>query len=174
MDLSNYEQQSDSVSVSKFNQLSLEEYCQARKAYCSSYHKNSLCLDCTNMIKAAEIILEVGICTLSSVFRTVFPDVTYHTPYAKRRLLQMPIVAIRIQEPSSGRAEIHIMELISGVDYLKLGHFLNACAKKKSTPTPSMSKAELKELLHLAQSDKERELVRYTAFKASRLTKTGA
>lgn len=126
------------------------------------------------MIKAAEIIQEVGICTLSSVFKTVFPEVTYHTPYAKRRLLQMPVVAIRIQEPSSGRAEIHIMELISGVDYLKLGHFLNACANKKSTPTPSMSKAELKELLHLAQSDKERQLVRYTAFRASGLTKTGA
>ena len=127
------------------------------------------------MIKAAEIIQEVGICTLSSVFKTVFPQVMYHsTPYAKRRLLQMAVVVIRIQEPSSGRAEIHIMELISGVDYLKLGHFLNVCANKKSTPTPSMSKAELKELLHLAQSDKERELVRYTAFRASGLTKTGA
>ena len=67
-----------------------------------------------------------------------------------------------------------IMELIriSSVDYLKCGHFLNACASKKSTLTPSMSKAELKELLfHLAQSDKKRELVRYTA---SGLTKTGA
>ena len=174
MDLSNYEQQSDSVSVSKLTQLSLKEYCQARKAYCSLYHKKTFCPECTNMIKAAEVIQEVGICTLSSVFKTVFPEVTYHTPYAKRRLLQMPVVAIRIQEPSSGRAEIHIMELISGVDYLKLSHFLNACANKKSTPTPSMSKAELKELLHLAQSDKERELVRYTAFRASGLTKTGA
>ena len=86
----------------------------------------------------------------------------------------MHVVAIRIQEPSSGRAEIHITELISGVDYLKLGHFLNACANKKSTPTPSISKAELKKLLHLAQSHKERELVRYTAFRASGLTKTGA
>ena len=85
------------------------------------------------MIKAAEIILEVGICTLSSVFRTVFLEVMCHTPYAKRRLLQMPIVAICIQEPSSGRAEIHIMELVSGVDYLKLGHFLNACAKQQET-----------------------------------------
>ena len=86
----------------------------------------------------------------------------------------MPIVAICIQEPSSGRAELHVMELISGVDYLKLGHFLNACPSKKSTPTPSLSKAELKKLVHLAQSDKERELVRYTTFRASGLTKTGA
>ena len=67
----------------------------------------------------------------------------------------MPVVAVRIQEPSSVRAEVHIMELVSGVDYLKLSHFLNACASKMSTPTPSLSKAELKELLLLAQSDKE-------------------
>ena len=174
MELSNYEQQSDSVSVSKLNQLSLQEYCQARKVYCSLYHNRSLCPDCTNTIKAAEIILEAGICTMSSVFRTVFPEVTYHTPYAKRRLLQMPVVAIRIQEPSSGRAEVHVMELMSGVDYLKLGHFLNACASKKSTPTPSLSKVELKQLLHLAQNDKERELVRYTVFRSSGLTESGA
>ena len=42
-----------------------------------------------------------------------------------------------------------------------------------STPTPSLSKAELKELL-LAQSDKEQELVWFTAFRASGLTRTGA
>ena len=149
MDLSNYKQQSDSVSVSKLNLLSLQEYYQGRKTYCSLYHKKGLCPECTSMIKAAEIILEVGICTLSSVFGTVFPEVTYHTPYTKRRLLQMPVVAIRIQEPSSGRAETHVMELINGVDYLKLNHFLNACANKENSPTPSLSKAELKELFHL-------------------------
>ena len=90
------------------------------------------------MIKAAEIIIQVCICTLSSVFKAAFPDVTYHTPYAKRCLLQMPIVALRVQEPSIGRAEIHPMELFKGVDYLKLGHFLNACASKKHTHTFSI------------------------------------
>lgn len=42
------------------------------------------------------------------------------------------------------------------------------------TKRPSLSKPELNELLLLAQSDRERELVRYTAFRASGLSKSGA
>ena len=45
---------------------------------------------------------------------------------------------------------------------------------QKNTPTPSLLKTELRQLLVLAQSYRERELIRYTAFKASGLTKTGA
>lgn len=83
----------------------------------------------------------------------------------------MPLATIRVQEPSSGRAEVHVMELINGVNYIKIGHFLTACAAKKSTPSPSLSRPALKQLLQLAQSDRERE---YTTYKASGLTVTGA
>ena len=60
--LSNYER-ADSVSVS---QLSLQEYCQARKACFFFYHNKSLCPECINVIKAAEIILKVVLCPLYS------------------------------------------------------------------------------------------------------------
>lgn len=98
------EQLSDSVSctISKLSKLSLQEYCRTHKEYCSLYHNRSSCPECTNnMIKAVQIIFEAGICTISSVFRSIFPEVTYYTSYGKRQLLQMPVVAVCIQEPSS-------------------------------------------------------------------------
>ena len=66
------------------------------------------------------------------------------------------------------------MERISEVDYVKVAHFLNACASKKATPTPNLTKTKLKELLCLDQSDRERELVWCTAFKASGMSFSGA
>ena len=47
-------------------------------------------------------------------------------------------------------------------------------ATKKKTSTPSLTKVELNQLLVLAQSDREKELVRYTAFRASGLSLSSA
>ena len=120
------------------------------------------------MIKAANMVLKAGICSLRSVFRSIFPSVTYHTLNAKRKLLQMPLAAILIG------AEVNITELVQGIDYLKVSHFLGALATKRETNTPSLSKTDLNSLLLLAQSDRERELVKYTAFRASGMTKSSA
>ena len=46
------------------------------------------------MIPAAEIVLKTEF--FLWLFETIFPNVTYHALNAKRYLLQMPIVAIRI------------------------------------------------------------------------------
>ena len=71
------------------------------------------------MIHAAIIVLEEGIVTLKHVFTTIFPSVTYHTINAKRRLLQMPLVAIRLQYAKE-------LYLIDCLDYEKLVKFLNS------------------------------------------------
>ena len=51
---------------------------------------------------------------------------------------------------------------------------MNACASYQSTTIPKLSKCELKQLLSIAHSDQEREVIRYTAVKASRLSATAA
>ena len=84
--------------------LSLEEYCIARKEYCLLRHVRTKC-NCQYMITAAEKILHEGISSLSSVYRTAFSHLVYQ-PQAKRRLLQMPVAALRLGEPSSGYAEV--------------------------------------------------------------------
>ena len=167
--LSNYEQLSENISLSRLNQLTLEEYCQVREAYCSFNH--SCCSECPLMLKAAAIVLKAGICTLQS---ETFPRVTYHAGNAKRRLLQMPLVANKVKNLTTQRSEIHVTELIKGVDYLKFSHFLNASATSRENSKPTFSKADLKQLLILAQSDRERELIKYTTLKASGLSKSTA
>ena len=48
---------------------------------------------------------------MATVFKTIHPNVTYHAQNAKRRLLQMPVVAIRIWR------ELYLMEKISGLNF---------------------------------------------------------
>ena len=119
------------------------------------------------MIKVANLVIEAGVCSLHSVFKAAFPSVTYHTMNAKRKLLQMPLVAFQ------GNKEVFLMELVEGVDYLKVVHFINACMVS-NTGSKSMSKLELNKLLLLARTDREKGLVKHTTFRASGLTKSSA
>ena len=169
--LGDYLRLSDKVSASKINKLSLEEYCVARNRYCSLYH-SSPCTECDSMVKAARCVLTSGVCSLQSVFTKVFPSVTYHTLNAKRRLLQMPLVAIQVWNRNTKKPEVQLIELVQGVNYLKVFHLLNGLCTK--SPQPSLSKSELNQLLLLAQSDRERELIKCTAFRASGLSTTAA
>ena len=102
----------DGIWISKVTNLTLMEYIQARTSYCSLSNKNH-CKNCESMIKAAKIIQQNGVCSLSMVFKTAFPQSSYVVKQARCRLLQMPLAAIRIGEPSSGFSEIHIMEYYS-------------------------------------------------------------
>ena len=73
---------------------------------------------------------------------------------------QLPLVTIRIGNPSSGKSTIIVMEYVNGIDYIKFAHYLNACASYQSTTIPKLSKCELKQLLSIAHSDQEREVIR--------------
>ena len=83
----------------------------------------------------------------------------------------MPIAALRLGEPSSGFAEVQLMEYIPGIDYLNIHHFLRGCPTIRGGCTPSMTKEELKHLLGLAQSDKERECIRTSGLSATQARK---
>ena len=58
----------EGIWISQVSNLSLQEYIQARSTYCLLYHRNN-CKNCESMIKAAHIVLQNGICSLSTVFR---------------------------------------------------------------------------------------------------------
>lgn len=103
------------------------------------------------MINAAKIVLEKSICTLSSVFQAAFPGVTYTAHNAKRRLLQLPLAAIRVHEASSGRSAVHLMEYMVGINYIKVAHFINACACQHATPVLGLTKVEFKQILSCSE-----------------------
>ena len=173
--LGQYNVISDEVSISQVTDLSLDEYCFARQKYCSLKHCTD-CTKCTPLITAARMIQREGICLLSTVFRASFSGSTYNSAIAKQRLLQMPIVAIRIGLRVSGVSDVKIMEVISGVDYIKLQKFLSVHQSNQASASnaPSISKVELQRLLALAQSRREREQLKYAVFKATGISATAA
>ena len=62
---------SNNVFISNVNDLSLSEYCQACIKYCEvyMYHLTS-CVKCKAMVEAANIVIEKGICSLASLYRS--------------------------------------------------------------------------------------------------------
>lgn len=58
-----------------------------------------------------------GFCVLSEAFCFAYPHQVYKTDIALKRLLQMPLAAIRVSEPCSGRATWFLVEYIDGVNY---------------------------------------------------------
>ena len=89
---------------------------------------------------------------------------------ALERFLQMPLVAVRMGTPSSGTSAWYVLEHVEGVN---LAHLLHLLLSAKSL-TKSIDRREIRAILSLAQSDRERELIRYTAFRASGLSATAA
>ena len=73
--LSNHDAVGNYVYVSKFEGLTLSEYCLAKTHYCKLYH-NPACEPCSRDLHAAKLVLEHGVISLSLVFKNVFPSVT--------------------------------------------------------------------------------------------------
>lgn len=161
--------------VSLFVGLTLKQYTLARDSVCKSNHAQP-CLNCLALLSVAEDVLKNGCCLLSRAFRVAFPDQTYRTNNALERFLQMPLSAIRIGSPSTGKSAWYLLEHVEGVNHVQLVRFAEAllAARTPTKGTPSIDKKEVRAILSLAQSDRERELIRYSVFKSSGISATAA
>lgn len=151
--------------------LSLSEYVQARAVHCSQTHC-SVCQKCEGLLKVAKEVLDKGYCILSQAFRMARPSAKYCAERARGLLLQMPLVSITIGNPSKGRSFSILIEKFPGTDYAKIGTILNGLAMSFTPKESTLEKSVVKMLLSIAQSDRERECVRYAVFKASGMTAT--
>lgn len=87
----------------------------------------------------------------------------------------MPLISIRIGDPSSGQSFSVLMEKFAGMDYSKFGIILNGLSLKQSaTEGTTLEKSVVKMLLGIAKSDRERACLRFAIFKASGMTPTAA
>ena len=163
---------SNNVFITNVNDLSLSEYCQACIKYCEVYHHIS-CTKCKAMVQAANIIIENGICSLASLHRAVFPDLVYKSCNAKEKLLRMPLVAVQCTSSNAGNAVLLIMEYTSGVDYTKVALLLQR-AIHQGTQSFTISKQELRMLLSVAQTQRERQLISYGIVKSLGLSSKSA
>ena len=167
--LSYFEQVSPAVSVSRVRNLSLAEYMLALPAYCAAKHSES-CTECSSLLQVAKTVLENGFVKLADAHRSAFPSVSYHSHSAKRKFLKMPLAALRLGLPNSGYAEVFLFEHFAGVNYYQFLQLLNRFHAEKHSSQVALSKDMLRDLLQLARSDRERECIRYTAWKASGLS----
>ena len=84
---------SNNIYVTPVTGVTLRDCIQALAMYCELQHCKKPCI-CKPMIQAALIKIVKGIHSVSSLYRTIFPDQAYQSQHAKRKLLQMPLVII--------------------------------------------------------------------------------
>ena len=160
----------DSIYITSFEGLNLSEYVKARSEYCKCTHSN--CKECPAMLHVANVVLHDGYVTLKSAFTESFPSVEYNVTYARRRLLQMPLTCIRI-EYHAGVTECFLIEYYPNANYSSIQALIKSVMQKNSSSNSDpISKDVVKSLLSLCQSDRERECLRFTVFKASGLSAT--
>ena len=76
---------------------------------------------------------------------------------AKCKHLQMPLVAMGLGQPSTGKPKIVLMETFSYLNYQYLQKVLEEAWLDSSQQSAAISKPEVAQLLRFAQSDQERE-----------------
>lgn len=161
----------DGVHVSLVSGLTLSEHASALTAHCSSSHVPP-CISCSRCLKVIEIVYEQGYCILSEAYKLVSEVVKYTAERARNKLLQMPLVAIRIGDPDTGYSFTVLVEKFSGTDYSKFRAILNGLVPVKPAEGDSLKKSVVKMLLSVAQSDRERNCLRYAIYHASGMTPT--
>ena len=159
----------DGLYVSTLSSLTLSENVSVRKEYCSLSHTQP-CTDCYRMLQVATVILDQTFCKHHQAFEIVSPTVKYSSNRAITKLLQMPLVSVRIGCASSGTSFTLLLEMFSGTDYLKMVSLLNQIAEMPVEGTRGSEKMDrpfVKMLLNLAQSPCERECLSVAIVKAS-------
>ena len=167
------QKQADNVYITLFRGLSLSEYVTSHRFHCHTTHAHP-CTKCSGLSSVASHVLEHGSYSLSEAYKTAFPHLHYRAQNALQLLLQMPLAGVRVGTPESGISAWYLLEYIEGVNYIHVVRFLEATVMSRQQPVQSIKKHELKALLGLAQSDRERELIRFSAFRSSGLSVTGA
>ena len=164
--LSNYVKVDDFTDISALEGFTLESYVATKEKICTSEHTQP-CKLCTGLLTVAKRIANDGYIRLTEAFSISSPGVKYKSTFAKRKLLQLPLAAIRIKEknnhavfllPKESNLEL-ARSLLSRLDS-ELDVFCKEHAKNSSV-------ISIKSVLLAAESDAERERITYAVAAAS-------
>ena len=165
--LSNYVQVDDVTDVSRLEGFTLDKYILTKENICYEEHKQP-CTACIGLLSVAKQILDEGFIKLNEAFAMSTPGVKYKAKDAKRKLLQMPLAALKIKE-----SKTYTIYLVSKDTNLQLTRSL---LKRKDWGSQNtgmqMSASLVKELLSATDSDAERERLTYGIVKSSGLSHT--
>ena len=117
------------------------------------------------MAKVASYILKHGFISLKDTFALSSLGIMYTSLHARRKLLRMPLAAIGVGKMKA-KFQYYLIEKGS-VRYELFQCFTNKLLENsKSIENGSLSKADFKKLLQLAESDSEKERLKFVAAKA--------
>ena len=147
--------------------MSLDKCVVARSESCLTMHKQPCmvykpCMDCTRILQVAQALAKHGYMSLSAAFNIVSPGIRYSAERARSKLLKLPLVAVRIGNPSDGNAYSVLLEMTQGTDYSKIGMILSemlVTARIQAQRGAALEKSVVKMLLSIAQSDRERAFI---------------
>ena len=153
--------------VSRLEGFTLDKYIVTKENICYEEHKQP-CTACIGLLSVAKQILDKGFIKLSGAFGMSTPGVKYKAKDAKRKLLQMPLAALKIKESMT-----YTIYLVSKETNLELNRSL---LKRKDWGSQNtgmqMSASVVKEVLSATECDAERDRLTYGIVKSSRLSHT--
>ena len=138
--------------MSKLDGFSLPEYIETCEEL--SFGTFTPCERCGQLLKVANKIIDDGYIKLTEAFRMCNPNIQYKSHNAKRKLLQMPLRAIKITVNNT-----NTIYLVSKTSNLRLVRSLLMKIENVESDTTCMSKDAVSHLLNLAESDAERERI---------------
>lgn len=157
------------VNVSLFEGLSLSEYIVAKKARCKEIHNNlALCSKCYSLIDAATIILNENPVTLPCLWNRCFNNIPYNSGKAKRKILQMPVSALSVNNAIYVTEKKETLE-----EYALLANKIQSdfiTSKNKSYIPPK----DYEVLLSVAQGEVEKTLLKHTVCSTQNLSRRQA
>jgi hypothetical protein len=152
--------------LSKVERLTLNQYVTTMNFLCESQHKKCCEKECKSLAKVAINILEDGFMLLKDAFLLCSPIVTYTALHARRKLLRMPLVAIGVGNIQDGTFRYFLVEK-GTVNYTMFQGFANKfLLTSKNCKENKFFKDNFKKLLQIAETDAERERLKFVPVKA--------
>ena len=171
--LSEHQRVRDDIYVSSFEGLSLKQYKDVRAFVCKMEH-NQPCTNCEGMMKVVDKVSTCGFITLKSAFMLSSPGVSCKASAGRRKLLRMPLACLDVGDLKEGSYCFYLVEKQNTVDYQIFQTLLTKSVDTSRAQEIQLSKEELKELLYLADSESEKEMLKYVVVKAPGLSNTKA
>ena len=118
------------------------------------------------MIKAVDKVLACGFIPLKSTFMLSSPGVSYKASFASWKLLHMPMACLGVGDLKQGYS-YYLVEKQNTVDYQIFQTLLTKSVANSCTHEVKLSKEELTDLLRLAKSESEKEMLRLCCSESS-------
>lgn len=172
--LSQYDKVSQDCYVSRIEHLTLSQYASMKTYFCKARHTQPCEKGCEGLVKVANKVLIDGFMLFKDAFLLSSPGVTYTALHACRKLLSMTLAAVGVGKMQDGTFHYYLVEK-GTVRYTTFQWFANKFLQNsKNLNKNSFSKGDLKKLLLLAETDSEKEKLKFVAVKAGGLSVTAA